>query len=283
LRGSDTPATKFRVAATKAPQNYQICSGQAIHHCSLRESGRWLTFVLDTAFMFTIPNLFTSCNLLFGCCALVSLQKGNAEWCIYFLVLAAFADLLDGFVARKMNKNSALGVQLDSLSDVVSFGLVPGMIAFGILESAHPAMSWIPFFAFSLTIMAAFRLARFNVHAGESLPYFTGLPVPACGLFFAGMLGMQGKFPAAESVLFHPFFFLGCVLLMSVLMVSRLKIIKYHFRKSWMRQYGYIPLIGAGSLVFAPWIGAGALSLGVLLHVILSLLLPDHHFKRQHT
>lgn len=222
--------------------------------------------------MFTIPNVLTSSNLFFGCAALVSLSKAEPGYCILFMVLAGIADFLDGFIAKKLKQNSELGLQLDSLSDVVSFGVVPGMICFGILETSQSAPSWMAYAGFLLSLMAAFRLARFNVTSLSTSSFFTGLPVPANGLFFAGLLyaseiGMNGKTIAVE-----PWLLLSLITLFSWLMISSIKIIKYRFDPVWLKKYGFILFLELLSLLSFFWIGAAALSLAVLLHLVLSLI-----------
>ncbi|MBK8954708.1 MAG: CDP-alcohol phosphatidyltransferase family protein [Saprospiraceae bacterium] len=229
--------------------------------------------------MFSIPNLLTSCNLMFGCCALVSLQKGNFDWCIYFMVLAGLADFLDGFVAKRMKQSSELGVQLDSLSDVVSFGLVPGLIAFTILENSQQPLQWIPFFGFLLTLMAAFRLARFNVNVKQAQTFFTGLPVPASGLFFAGLLSLYQNTGINNSWLFQPFIFLSLIIAFSILMVSRLKILKIYAQRDWIKKHMLLLFAQAVCFLFIPWLGAGILSLIILVHIIFSLILPFRNLQ----
>lgn len=222
--------------------------------------------------MFTIPNVLTSSNLFFGCAALVSLSKSEPGYCILFMVLAGIADFLDGFVAKKLKQNSDLGLQLDSLSDVVSFGVVPGMICFDILEKSPWTPAWMAYTGFLISLMAAFRLARFNIMSTGPTSFFIGLPVPANGLFFAGILyaceiGLNGKTIAIE-----PWLLLGLIALFSWLMISSIKIIKYRFDSTWLKKYGFILLLELLSLMSFIWIGAAALSLAVLLHLILSLI-----------
>jgi len=229
--------------------------------------------------MFTIPNLLTSCNLFFGCLALVSLQDQKYDWCIYFIILAGIADFLDGFVAKRLNQNSDLGVQLDSLSDVISFGLLPGMMAFHMMQSMQWPMPSMAFFSFLLTMMAAFRLARFNVNVKQGLSYFTGLPVPACGLFFAGLLSLYHHERWHDSFLFHPFVFLSLILSFSILMVSKVKILKIYFFRGWLKANGFVLIIEALGILSCIWIGAGALSVVVFMHIVISFILPFKHFQ----
>ncbi len=156
-----------------------------------------------------IPNIFTLLNLFFGCCAIVyTMQSGSlvsysseGSLVIYlpekialaslFIGLAAVVDFLDGFVARLFNATSALGAQLDSLADVVSFGVAPGMILYQFLRLAFQreqdgmdiSIGWLlP--AFILSCAAAWRLAKFNVDSTQQYG-FRGVPTPAVGLLVA--------------------------------------------------------------------------------------------------
>jgi CDP-diacylglycerol--serine O-phosphatidyltransferase len=156
-----------------------------------------------------IPNLFTLLNLFFGCIAIVCiLQNGitivySAEGSQYadiperiwlaplFIALAAGVDFLDGFLARLLKQSSPLGKELDSLADVVSFGVAPGMIIYQLLRmsfmrqenGADVSMLWLlP--AFVLTCAAAYRLAVFNLDTEQSKS-FKGIPVPAVGMAVA--------------------------------------------------------------------------------------------------
>ena len=125
-----------------------------------------------------VPSFFTLMNLLSGFFALISATNGNFAAAAWLVILAGFFDLLDGMMARLTRSASAFGVQLDSLADVVSFGVAPGIILYefgldqlglpGVVVAALPA------------ICGAIRLARFNVRFdGEKKSYFEGLPIPA--------------------------------------------------------------------------------------------------------
>src|SRR5687767_11813370 len=156
-----------------------------------------------------IPNLFTLINLFFGCIAIVYiLQNGiivvedeqathllgipEKIWLgSLFIALAAAVDFLDGFVARLFNASSALGKQLDSLADVVSFGVAPGMIVYQFLRVSFsstpdgvevPIMMLMP--AFLIPCAAAFRLGKFNLDDSQQYG-FKGVPTPAVGLLIA--------------------------------------------------------------------------------------------------
>jgi CDP-diacylglycerol---serine O-phosphatidyltransferase len=150
-----------------------------------------------------IPNLFTLGNLLCGSIATLAVASSNYNHAAVFLIfLAAFLDLLDGAVARALNVDGPLGKELDSLADVVSFGLAPTAIAFsllwpdgtfaGYLEAlrASEPSTWLPLLSFLLVLGAAYRLAKFNVDTTQSTE-FKGMPSPANGLFWASIAWIQ--------------------------------------------------------------------------------------------
>ena len=134
---------------------------------------------------FTIPNLLTLSNLFCGAMAVVSALEGNLVLAFWLVMLSALCDFLDGFAARLLNQYSALGVQLDSLADMVSFGLVPSTVVFSILrtlEFGGECGAWC-YVAFIVVLFSALRLARFNIDDSQH-EEFLGLPTPACALFF---------------------------------------------------------------------------------------------------
>ncbi|PGS50609.1 CDP-diacylglycerol--serine O-phosphatidyltransferase [Bacillus sp. AFS041924] len=129
----------------------------------------------------SIPNLLTICNLLCGVLSITFNMSGLVIIASIFIFIAAIFDLLDGRVARKLKVNSEFGVELDSLADIVSFGVAPALLFLSI-----SAPSILTSFAFILfPTMGALRLAKFS--AKPTIGYFKGLPIPAAGLPLAGM------------------------------------------------------------------------------------------------
>jgi len=136
-----------------------------------------------------IPNLITLINLFCGCIAVVFVSEGNYEMAFYFVCLGIFFDFFDGFFARLFKVSSPLGLQLDSLADMVTSGVVPGYVMFSLFtNSAHelgtnPA---IPFLGFIVTLGACYRLANFNIDTRQT-DSFIGLPTPANALFILSL------------------------------------------------------------------------------------------------
>ena len=202
-----------------------------------------------------IPNLFTLLNLCMGCIAIVLiLQTGETilnqqglEWKIYLpekiwwaslcIFIAAVIDFLDGFVARLLKSTSEMGKQLDSLSDVVSFGVAPGLILFQLLRISFAAepdgldtpMYWmLP--ALLLPMAAAWRLARFNLDTIDR-GHFVGLPVPAAGLLIAvlPLLMLYNPFDV-QVVIINMWFLYTLIGAISWLMVSELPLLNLKFK-----------------------------------------------------
>lgn len=146
-----------------------------------------------------IPNLFTLLNLLSGCIAISLAFEGNFIAAAIFVYIAALFDFFDGFAARLLNAYSPLGKELDSLADVVSFGVAPASAIFVLLreytlfpELAEPLRFFIPYLAFLIPLFSAYRLAKFNIDDRQTTS-FLGLPTPASGLFWISYsYGVQG-------------------------------------------------------------------------------------------
>lgn len=170
-----------------------------------------------------IPNSVTCLNLAAGCMAIILAFHGTEtvwglpgwQWASIFIGIAAVADFLDGFCARLLRAYSDLGKELDSLCDLVSFGVAPAMTVFNLLP-AYEAPDWLKWLLLIIPIGAAIRLARFNIDKRQA-SCFIGLPVPANAIFWIGFCGMLAQ---GASFLILPAVFLPLVLFESWLMIS---------------------------------------------------------------
>jgi CDP-diacylglycerol--serine O-phosphatidyltransferase len=129
--------------------------------------------------VFVLPSLFTVGNIFCGYYAILSSMRGDYDLAAKAIGIAIILDMLDGRIARLTNSCTGFGLQLDSLADVISFGIAPSILAlvWG-LSAVEPRLAWTASFTF--TICGAMRLARFNIQAGN-LKHFVGLPIPAAG------------------------------------------------------------------------------------------------------
>jgi len=248
-----------------------------------------------------IPNLFTLLNLFFGCIAIIFvLQNGitiitdnNGSELIniperiwmasLFIGLAAVVDFLDGFVARLFNAESPMGKQLDSLADLVSFGIAPGMIIYQFLRLSFTqeengldiSIAWLlP--ALLLPCAAAWRLARFNLIQGQTVS-FRGMPVPAAGILIASLplIYWNVNEQWVLKLLLNKWFLYALVLLVSFLMVSKLPMLSLKFKnfglKNNLPQYILIGIAIVSIIVFK-WI---AIPVIMLAYVLVSLLFKN--------
>lgn len=136
-----------------------------------------------------IPNAITCMNLFSGCVASYFAFQGFFFWSLLFILLAGLFDFFDGMVARLLHTSSPIGMQLDSLADMISFGFVPGVIAFKHIDNISNN-GWVMFLAFFLTVFSALRLAKFNVDERQKSS-FVGLATPANAIFFASLVSLS--------------------------------------------------------------------------------------------
>ena len=237
-----------------------------------------------------IPNFITSLNIVSGSLAIIFAIDGHLVWAAIFICAAAFFDFLDGLAARLLNAYSEVGKQLDSLADVVSFGVAPGAILFTLLEfslfgkndpiyeiSAHWYEWLILFTAFLVPVFGAIRLARFNTIAEEE-DFFRGLPIPANGIFWAsmGLMLESPKYYDLLQVLYSTKYLIILGVFMSGMMVINmpmfsLKAKSFQFRENWYR-YLFLGLSLLLLLVFNVYGLAFIIFLFIILNVIFYLL-----------
>jgi len=132
-----------------------------------------------------IPNFLTCLNLFSGCIGVYYAFQGNYFAVLVFILIAAFFDFIDGLAARLLQAYSPMGKELDSLADVVSFGLAPGAVCFSLLSQSSLPF-WVAFAGFVITLFSALRLAKFNIDERQGSS-FLGLATPANAIFWVGL------------------------------------------------------------------------------------------------
>lgn len=215
--------------------------------------------------------MLTCLNLVSGCIACTFALKGLLYYAAVFVLVAAVFDFCDGFVARFLHAYSAIGKELDSLADQVSFGVAPGMaLYYTLAQSIFPQQSYLPYAAFVIPAFSALRLAKFNVDTRQATS-FLGLPVPANALFWvAGLYATQPLVPA--NVILYTAVALVLVAITSFLLVSEvpmfsLKIKSFAWKGNELRY-----LLGAGAVVFVGLWGFLGIAGTIVLYILLSLL-----------
>ena len=234
-----------------------------------------------------LPNAVTCLNLLCGCLALTNIFAGRLEAGAWFVAAAALADFADGLLARALRVSSAIGKDLDSLADMVSFGVVPGAILFKLLQAglAGAGTGWPPslglewpqlltygsYVGFLVSIFSALRLAKFNNDTRQTTS-FIGLPTPACTLVVASLplILAHDRF-GLHNVVLNPLLLLGLAVLLSGLLVAELPLFALKFKSlRWAdnrRRFLFV-LLAAGLLLA---LQATAVPLIVLAYVLFSL------------
>jgi CDP-diacylglycerol--serine O-phosphatidyltransferase len=256
-----------------------------------------------------LPNLLTLANLFCGCIAIayiltaqpytsMSLEGGGlpswkwvygAEQMYYgsiFIFIAAVCDMLDGMVARALNVFSPIGKDLDSLADVVSFGVAPSVIIFKLLWDALMGeknafdvsiLGMAP--AFLIACFAALRLAKYNITSTEQKGYFIGMPVPATGILIASFPLILWYNPYHLATYFQNKWLLYFVIaLVCWLMVSKIKFIKMVPAKFSIGAAWPHLILVVGTLAAIPFLHVAAIPLAFVLYLLLSIIYkqPEH-------
>jgi len=226
-----------------------------------------------------IPNIITLLNLFFGCVAVTALLNGYFFIVLYCFLLSIAMDFGDGFVARLLNVSSPVGKELDSLADMVSFGVVPGMIFYVLLGGGETnffqdfsLQSLLPFAGFIFSMLACLRLARFNLDTRQSVD-FIGLNTPTATGFVMGllMIHQDNTFGLGELVT-QKVFLLPIILLFSYLMISEFPMFSGKFKGlKWKGNEFRIIFIMAAIIEFFLF-GFAAFSTIVLTYMILSAI-----------
>jgi CDP-diacylglycerol--serine O-phosphatidyltransferase len=209
----------------------------------------------------------------------------NIYWGAVFIGIAAVIDFLDGFVARLLKASSALGAQLDSLADVVSFGVAPGMIVYQFLRLSFAqhedgldiSTLWLlP--AFIIPCAGAYRLARFNVDTEQSYG-FKGVPIPAAGLVIAAfpLIYWYGDQPWMIRLMANEWFWYAVILVISYLMVSTLPILALKFQGATINKLMPFIILAVIALVAGILVGWLAVPVTFIAYVIVSLIYKPKH------
>lgn len=247
-----------------------------------------------------IPNALTGLNLACGCAGIVCLFSGMPKWSVYAMFLAAVFDFFDGFAARLLKVTSPIGRDLDSLADVITFGLLPGLMMFQLLKVAiikhfilgiYPQlddkfmlMVW-PFLF--IPVFSAIRLAKFNNDPGQAYS-FKGLPTPANGLVIASSYyWIVDQLPATwrkpitfynwdiTDLVLNPYLLIVITIVLSGLLVSNIRLMAFKFKGfGWAaNKWKYILLILCLPLIL--WLKFASAPIILVLYIIISQI----HFR----
>ena len=234
-----------------------------------------------------IPNVITLLNLLSGTIACIYAANGELIMAVYFVLLGIFLDFFDGFLARILDVEDELGKQLDSLADVVTSGVVPGIVLYKLLKSDEAMIqlgsnniSWssdtfemLPYFGLLFTLAAAMRLAKFNIDSAQTNA-FIGLPTPAAALVVVSipLISVYEDSEFILNLIENQWFILSLTLVLAILMNARtplfsLKLKEYSWAKNKIK-FSFILL----SILLILLIKFIAIPLIILLYVVISAI-----------
>lgn len=226
-----------------------------------------------------IPNFITCGNLLCGCLAIVQVFEGNLGWAVAFVGIAAVLDFLDGFAARLLGVSSPIGKDLDSLADMVTFGVVPGIVMYklifllylnGNISVSYELIEkklYFCYVAFLIPIFSAIRLAKFNNDTRQS-DSFIGLPTPANAIFVCSLVLLPKEYTA----LFTPNILCLITLTLSLLLVAPIPLFALKFKSFGFKgnEIRYVFLgLSLGLLIGLQYLG---IPLIIILYIVLSVI-----------
>lgn len=222
-----------------------------------------------------IPNTITCLNLVSGCVASVMALEGNLMYAVVWIMLAAVFDFFDGFAARLLKAFSPIGKELDSLADVVSFGVAPGMILFVLLSWLAPTLplgglnEYIPYWAFVIPAFSGLRLAKFNIDERQTTS-FIGLPVPAHALFWSSLgYSIQPLLPQGGVALLVGL--MALALVTSLLLVSEVPMFSLKIKSLAWKGNELRYILVACAVIFVSIWGFLGIAGTILLYVLLSI------------
>ncbi|MFP4064925.1 MAG: CDP-diacylglycerol--serine O-phosphatidyltransferase [Bacteroidales bacterium] len=241
--------------------------------------------------MKSIPNTITLINLFLGCVAIVMTLQGQPGVAAIIIGLCAVLDFLDGAVARVLRAGSPIGQQLDSLADLVSFGVAPSAILYYYLQGAFQLMQpgepyiLLPSLAFLVAVFSCLRLARFNIDEAQKND-FRGLPTPASALLIASIpFVLTYTDPDALVFSFFETFItniwpnLGLIFVISWLLVSPVRMFSLKVQSMTWKDNKYVILFFSGCLLLLIVFGLSAVPLFLIFYLLLSLV---YHVQQYH-
>lgn len=220
-----------------------------------------------------IPNFITCLNLLSGCIGITEAFKGNLVNAALLIIAGAIFDFFDGFVARLVKASSPIGKDLDSLADVITFGLLPGIILYNLLSINENLPLGINYIPLIVPVFSALRLAKFNNDPRQT-GSFIGVPTPANALLI-GSLPLITEFNTElnlNDIIFNPYFVISLSIIMSLLLVSEIPLFALKFKTFNWKENQIIYIFLLISLILLLLIKVAAIPLIVILYVILSVI-----------
>lgn len=231
-----------------------------------------------------IPNIITLLNLFSGTIAITLAFNGNFLGVVIWVVIAAIFDFLDGMVARFLKAFSPLGKELDSLADVVSFGVAPASALYILMKDGiiypyflQSISHLIPYIAFLIPVFAAYRLAKFNIDSRQSNS-FIGLPTPANGLFWISYCYAIDKFAIHNEIIIYVTVI--AVIIMSIIMIAEIPMFSFKSKNKGFKGNVSQLILILLSITFLAVFGIGGVALSIIAYIFISIFSNSYKTKR---
>jgi CDP-diacylglycerol--serine O-phosphatidyltransferase len=221
-----------------------------------------------------LPNAITCANLFSGCIGIVFTFQDNLVFAAYAIFLAAIFDFFDGFASRVLNSCSGIGKDLDSLADMVSFGVLPSAIMYELLLQAPqiPHVSdYLNFIAFLIPVFSALRLAKFNTDARQA-ESFIGLPTPANAILIASIPLILVQYNSMARYILNPYGLSCFIIVMCVLLVAELPLMSLKFKNRDFNKNFYRYLLLLFSAILILFFKFAAVPVVIVMYITLSLI-----------
>ncbi|HEY5327788.1 MAG TPA: CDP-diacylglycerol--serine O-phosphatidyltransferase [Mucilaginibacter sp.] len=222
-----------------------------------------------------LPNAITCANLFSGCVGIVLAFKGELIAAAYAIFLSAIFDFFDGLASRVLKSFSGIGKELDSLADMVSFGVLPAVIMYQLFLQSHQidkVSSWLNFIAFLIPVFSALRLAKFNVDTRQA-ENFIGLPTPANAILIASfplILAHHNKY--YTPYLLNPYILSCFVIIMCILLVIEVPMMSLKFKNKDFNENIYRYLLLLFSAILILFFKFAAVPVVIFIYIILSII-----------
>ncbi|RFZ85534.1 CDP-diacylglycerol--serine O-phosphatidyltransferase [Mucilaginibacter terrenus] len=221
-----------------------------------------------------LPNAITCANLFSGCVGIVFAFQDNLVIAAYAIFLAAIFDFFDGFASRVLNSQSCIGKDLDSLSDMVSFGVLPSAIVYELLLRAPQVPGFSEYFnylAFLLAVFSMLRLAKFNTDTRQA-DSFIGLPTPANAILIASFPLILQQYEGFARYILNPYVLVCFIALMCTLLVAEIPLMSLKFKNSDFNKNFYRYLLLLFSAILILFFKFAAVPVVIVMYITLSLI-----------
>ncbi len=221
-----------------------------------------------------VPNAITCANLFSGCVGIVFAFQGELIVAAYAVLLAAIFDFFDGFASRVLQSFSGIGKELDSLADMVSFGVLPSVILYQLFLQApqiDKVSPYLNFIAFLIPVFSALRLAKFNTDTRQA-EIFIGLPTPANGMLIGSFPLIMDQYPNLNRYILNPYGLSAFALIMCGLLVAEMPLMSLKFKNRNFNKNIYRYLLLLFSAILILFFKFAAVPVVILFYIVLSVI-----------